>query len=228
MNAPTVGLLLFPNMTELDLTGPLQVFCALPGAVVHLVAKTLDPVPTDTVLTLNPTITMADCPQVDVICVPGGYGVDDLLDDDEVLDFLRAQGAGARYVTSVCTGALALGAAGLLRGYRATTHWTAMDCLEPFGAIPTTARVCVDRNRVTGGGVTAGIDFALALVAEMVDRAAAEAIQLRLEYAPQPPFDAGSPRTAPADVVARYRDRIAPMVEARHVAVARAVARLSE
>ena len=228
MNAPTVGLLLFPNMTELDLTGPLQVFCALPGAVVHLVAKTLDPVPTDTVLTLNPTITMADCPQVDVICVPGGYGVDDLLDDDEVLEFLRAQGAGARYITSVCTGALALGAAGLLRGYRATTHWTAMDCLEPFGAIPTAARVCVDRNRVTGGGVTAGIDFALALVAEMVDRAAAEAIQLRLEYAPQPPFDAGSPRTAPADVVARYRDRIAPMVEARHVAVARAVARLSE
>ena len=224
VKGPVVGLLLFPDLTELDLTGPLQVFCAVPGAEVHLVAKTLDPVPTDTVLTINPTITLADCPQLDVVCVPGGYGVDEILDDDEILDFLRAQAAGARYVTSVCTGALALGAAGLLDGYRATTHWTAMDCLEAFGAIPAETRVCVDRDRVTGGGVTAGIDFALALVAELVDRPTAEAVQLRLEYAPAPPFDAGSPRTAPADVVARYREGIEPAVARRHEAVARAAA----
>jgi cyclohexyl-isocyanide hydratase len=224
MTGRVVGLLAFPDMTELDLTGPLQVFCSLPGATVHIVGTTMDPVPTDTVLTINPTVTIADCPQLDVICVPGGYGVDALLDDDVILDFLRSQASDARYVTSVCTGALALGAAGLLDGYRATTHWTAMDCLGPFGAIPTRARVVVDRNRVTGGGVTAGIDFALALVAELVDRPTAEAIQLRLEYAPAPPFDAGSPSTAPADVVSEYRERIAPKAEERRAAVARAVA----
>jgi cyclohexyl-isocyanide hydratase len=220
------GLLVFPNVTQLDLTGPLQVFSSVPGATVHLVGRSLDPVPTDTVMTIAPTTTFADCPQLDIVCVPGGYGVDDLLGDDEVLGFLRTQAAGARYMTSVCTGALALGAAGLLRGYRATTHWSAMDCLEPLGAIPTETRVCVDRDRVTGGGVTAGIDFALALVAELVDRPTAEAIQLRLEYDPHPPFEAGSPRTAPADVVSRYRERIAPAVASRIAAVSAAAARL--
>jgi cyclohexyl-isocyanide hydratase len=220
------GLLVFPNVTQLDLTGPLQVFSSVPGATVHLIGRSLDPVPTDTVMTIAPTTTFADCPQLDVVCVPGGYGVDELLGDDEVLGFLRTQAAGARYMTSVCTGALALGAAGLLRGYRATTHWSAMDCLEPLGAIPTETRVCVDRDRVTGGGVTAGIDFALALVAELVDRPTAEAIQLRLEYDPHPPFEAGTPRTAPADVVSRYRERIAPAVASRIAAVSGAAARL--
>ena len=153
-------------------------------------------------LTLTPTITFADCPQLDVICVPGGVGTDDMVNDEEMLDFLRRQAAGAKYVTSVCTGSLVLGAAGLLQGYRATTHWTAMDMLAPFGATPTKTRVCVDRNRVTGGGVTAGIDFALTLVSIMVDRPTAEAIQLRLEYNPAPPFNAGSPDTAPAEVLA--------------------------
>jgi cyclohexyl-isocyanide hydratase len=221
-----IGLLVFPNVTQLDLAGPLQVFSSVPGITVHLIWKTLEPVTSDTVLMLTPTVTFADCPQLDVICVPGGHGTDDLLGDADVLNFLREQAAGARYVTSVCTGALLLGAAGLLREYRATTHWSAMNSLAPFGAIPTPSRVCVDRNRVTGGGVTAGIDFALTLVAELVDRPAAESAQLRLEYNPAPPFDAGSPDTAPEEVVAAYLKRIAPNQKHRAIAVDRAAALL--
>jgi cyclohexyl-isocyanide hydratase len=223
-----IGLLAFPDVTQLDLTGPLQVFSAVPGVVVHLVWKRIEPVPSDTPLVLTPTTTFAGCPQLDVVCVPGGFGADALLDDDEVLGFLRAQAAGARYVTSVCTGALVLGAAGLLRGYRATTHWSALDLLEPLGAIPTRTRVCIDRDRVTGGGVTAGIDFALALVAEMFDEAAAEIVQLRLEYDPAPPFAAGSPETAPESVVAAYLDRTARPRARRTEAVERAAARQRE
>jgi cyclohexyl-isocyanide hydratase len=221
-----IGLLVFPDVTQLDLTGPLQVFTSVPGVTVHLVWKNLEPVQSDAVMRLLPTTTFADCPQLDVICVPGGYGADDMINDEEVLDFLRKQAEGARYVTSVCTGALILAAAGLLKGYRATTHWTAMDSLEPFGAIPTPSRVCIDRNRVTGGGVTAGIDFALTLVAEIFDRATAEAVQLRLEYNPQPPFNAGSPDTAPKEVLDAYLERIAPKKAYRAAAVTRALAHL--
>ncbi len=158
-----IGLVVFPKVTQLDFTGPLQVFASLPGAQLHLVWKRIEPVASDSVMVLTPTVGFADCPQLDVICVPGGAGSDDMVNDAEMLDFLRRQAAGAKYVTSVCTGSLVLGAAGLLAGYRAATHWTAMDCLAPFGAIPSAERVCVDRNRVTGGGVTAGIDFALTL-----------------------------------------------------------------
>ena len=147
---------------------------------------------------LTPTTTFADCPQLDVICVPGGMGTDDMVNDEEMLAFLRKQAEGANYVTSVCTGSLVLGAAGLLKGYRAATHWSAMEYPSAFGATPTKTRVCTDRNRVTGGGVTAGIDFALTLVSMLRDRKTAEAIQLRLEYNPAPPFNAGSPDTAPA------------------------------
>lgn len=222
-----IGLLVFPQMTQLDMTGPLQVFCSVPGIEVHLVWKDSDPVPTDTVMSITPTATFDDCPALDVICVPGGHGTDDLLGDVEVLDFLRAQAAGARYVTSVCTGALVLGAAGLLDGYRAATHWSAMENLEAFGAVPTDARVVIDGNRVTGGGVTAGIDFALTLVAELVDREAAEAAQLRLEYEPEPPFHAGTPRTAPAGVVERYRERTVAARAHRRDAVLRAAATLA-
>ena len=184
-------------------------FSSLPGAKVHLIWKRIEPVPTDSVLTLTPTITFADCPQLDVICVPGGVGTDDMVNDEEMLAFLRKQAEGAKYITSVCTGSLVLGAAGLLKGYRAATHWTAMDFLAAFGAIPTKTRVCVDRNRVTGGGVTAGIDFALTLVSLLIDRRTAEAIQLRLEYNPAPPFNSGSPDTAPPEVLAFMKDRIA-------------------
>ena len=229
MSAPLqIGLLIFPNVTQLDLTGPVQVFSGVPGAKLHLIWKRIEPVPSDSVLVLTPTTTFADCPQLDVICVPGGCGVDDMVNDEEMLQFLRDQAKGAKYVTSVCTGSLVLGAAGLLRGYRAATHWTAMENLSAFGATPTKTRVCIDRNRVTGGGVTAGIDFALTLVAMLLDEKTAQAIQLRLEYNPAPPFNAGSPDTAPAEVVALINDRNVSNKARRAEAVARAAARLTE
>src|SRR5712672_2203478 len=223
-----IGLLIFPKVTQLDLTGPVQVFSSVPGAKVHLIWKRIEPVASDSVLTLTPTISFADCPQLDVICVPGGGGTDDMVNDEEMLDFLRRQSAGAKYITSVCTGSLVLGAAGLLRGFRATTHWSAMDHLAPFGAIPTKTRVCVDRNRISGGGVTAGIDFALTLVSLLADRQTAEAIQLRLEYNPAPPFNAGSPDTAPPEILAFMRERIAPSQARRAEKINRAAARLAE
>jgi cyclohexyl-isocyanide hydratase len=227
MSSPLqIGLLLFPRVTQLDFTGPLQVFSSVPGATVHLLWKRIEPVLSDSVLTLTPTTTFADCPQLDVICVPGGVGADDIVNDEEVLDFLRKQAANAKYVTSVCTGSLALGAAGLLKGYRAATHWSAMEMLALFGATPTRTRVCIDRNRVTGGGVTAGIDFALTLVSMLVDRTTAEAIQLRLEYNPAPPFNAGSPDTVPAEVLAILRERGAPGQARRIEAVKRAAERV--
>jgi cyclohexyl-isocyanide hydratase len=206
-----IGLLVFPRVTQLDLTGPLQV----------------EPVASDSALVLTPTITFADCPQLDVICVPGGLGTDDMINDEEMLDFLRGQAREAKYITSVCTGSLVLGAAGLLQGYRAATHWTAMEFLAAFGATPTKKRVCVDRNRVTGGGVTAGIDFALTLVSILINRQTAEAIQLRLEYNPAPPFNAGSPDTAPPEILALMKEKIAAAQERRGDAIHRAAARLT-
>ena len=222
-----IGLLIFPKVTQLDFTGPLQVFSAVPGAKVHLIWKRIEPVPTDSVMMLTPTTTFADCPQLDVICVPGGFGTDDMVGDEEMLAFLRKQGAAAKYITSVCTGSLVLGAAGLLKGYRATTHWSAIDFLAAFGAIPTKTRVCADRNRFTGGGVTAGIDFALTLVSELVDRKTAEAIQLRLEYNPAPPFNSGSPDTAPPEILALMKERIAPAQIRRGEMIGRAAARMN-
>ena len=228
MSAPLqIGIVVFPNVTQLDFTGPLQVFSSLPHAVVHLIWKRIEPVTSDTVLKIMPTISFADCPQLDVICVPGGAGTDDMVNDEEMLNFLRDQAKGAKYITSVCTGSLVLGAAGLLGGYQATTHWTAMEYLGAYGALPSKTRVCVDRNRVTGGGVTAGIDFALTLVSILIDRSTAEAIQLRLEYSPSPPFDSGSPETAPPEILARLKQRIAAGRERRSAANRRAAARLS-
>ena len=221
-----IGLVIFPKVTQLDLTGPLQVFSSVPGAKVHLIWKRIEPVASDSVLTLTPTTNFADCPQLDVICVPGGGGTDDMVNDAEMLDFLRRQAKAATYITSVCTGSLVLGAAGLLKGYRAATHWSAMDLLGAFGATPTRTRVCVDRNRITGGGVTAGIDFALTLVSILVDRPTAEMIQLRLEYNPAPPFNSGSPDTAPPEILAQMQERIAPFRKRRTEAVERAAARL--
>lgn len=220
-----IGLLVFPRVTQLDLTGPAQVFSSLPYAAVHLIWKRIEPVPSDSVVTLTPTVTLADCPQLDVICVPGGHGTDELLLDEEVLGFLRKQAPGAKYITSVCTGSLVLGAAGLLKGYRATTHWTAIDALPFFGATISRERVCVDRNRITGGGITAGIDFALTLVSMLIDRNAAEMIQLRMEYNPAPPFNSGSPETAPAAVLAAMKARVAPAQARRLEFVQRAIQR---
>src|ERR1700692_1997003 len=156
-----IGILVFPSVQQLDLTGPYEVFASVPGAKVHLIWKDRTPIVSATGLVLAPTMTFAECPALDVLCVPGGGGINALLRDAEVLGFLRAQAARARYVTSVCTGALVLGAAGLLKGRRATTHWASHDFLPSFGAIPTQGRVVKDGNLLTGGGVTAGIDFVL-------------------------------------------------------------------
>jgi cyclohexyl-isocyanide hydratase len=224
-NPLQIGLLVFPHVTQLDLTGPAQVFSSLPDATIHLIWKRIEPVASDSVIALTPTMTFADCPQLDVICVPGGHGTDELLLDEEVLGFLRKQEAGAKYITSVCTGSLVLGAAGLLKGYRATTHWTAIDGLPFFGATVSRERVCIDRNRVTGGGITAGIDFALTLVSMLVSREAAEMIQLRMEYNPAPPFNSGSPETAPAAVLASMKARVAPAQARRLEFVKRATER---
>jgi cyclohexyl-isocyanide hydratase len=200
-----IGLLVFPKVQQLDLTGPYEVFATVPGATTLLVWKSRQPLVSATGLILTPDTTLAECPQLDVLCVPGGVGVNALMEDQEVLDFLRRQGAGARYVTSVCTGALVLAAAGLLRGRRATTHWASHDLLAPLGAIPERARVVIDGRYISGGGVTAGIDMALTVVAELLGRPQAEAVQLMLEYAPAPPFHAGDPETAGPDAVARVR-----------------------
>jgi cyclohexyl-isocyanide hydratase len=222
-----IGFLIFPKVTQLDFTGPLQVLSRVPGAKTHLVAKTNEPVASDTVLTITPTTTFADCPQLDVICVPGGFGTDALLNDEETLAFLRKQAKAARYVTSVCTGSLVLAAAGLLDGYRATTHWSAMGYLGQLGATPEKTRVCTDRNRITGGGVTAGIDFGLTLAEKLSDRTSAQMIQLMLEYNPAPPFNSGSPDTAPAEVLEAMRARYAGgAASEREKLVARAAGRV--
>lgn len=230
MDAPPVniGFLLFPRLTQLDLTGPYEALARVPGARPHLLWKDTAPVTSDTGLSILPTTRLADCPALDVLCVPGGPGVNAMLEDTEVLEFVAAQGQTARYVTSVCSGALILGAAGLLRGYRAATHWASMDFLTAFGAEPQAIRVCRDRNRLTGGGVTAGIDFGLTLAAELAGQAAAEMIQLYMEYDPSPPFSAGSPMSASADLVEEYGRRSAPMLEQRRTAVAQAALRLAQ
>jgi len=189
-------MLLFENATQLDLTSAYEVFARMPDTRVSLLAPTLEPVRTEWGLTITPTLSWTVAPPLDVICVPGGWGVNALLTNDSLLDFLRVQGETARYVTSVCTGALLLGAAGLLRGYRATTHWMSLELLPLFGATPVAERVVRDRNRITGGGVTAGIDFGLVLAAELFGESEAQRIQLAIEYDPHPPFDSGSPRSA--------------------------------
>ncbi|KUZ98734.1 dimethylglycine dehydrogenase [Burkholderia latens] len=210
-----IGLLVFPGVQQLDLTGPHDVLASLPDAAVHLVWKSCDTVASSSGLALAPTCTFDDCPPLDVICVPGGIGINDLLLDAATIAFVQQRAASARYVTSVCTGALLLGVAGLLRGRRATTHWAFHSLLEPLGAVPVRERVVRDGNLITGGGVTAGIDFALTIAAELVGDEEAQAIQLQLEYAPAPPFDAGSPDTAPASVLARVTGRSAAGLDKR-------------
>jgi cyclohexyl-isocyanide hydratase len=221
-----IGFLLFPNITQLDLTGPYEMLAAMPGAKIHLIWKTLEPVASGRGLRIVPDTTLADCPQLDLICVPGGPGMNPLLVDDEVLGFLRRQAAGARYVTSVCTGSLVLGAAGLLKGRRAASHWMARDLLAQFGATPVDERVVVDGNLITGGGVTAGIDFALTVISELRGPEAAMAVQLGMEYAPAPPFGAGTPESAPAAVREAVTKMAAPLRAERERLVGRAAAAL--
>src|SRR5689334_16272897 len=196
----SVGIPLFDGVTQLDLTGPYEVLARMPNTRVSLLSSTLEPVRTEWGLTITPDLTLSDAPMFDVICVPGGWGVNAALTDDALLSFLRRQGESARYLTSVCSGALLLGAAGLLRGYRATTHWMSLDFLRAFGAEPVNQRVVRDRNRITGGGVTAGIDFALFVAGELFGDAVAQSIQLAVEYDPAPPYASGSPSVAPEHI----------------------------
>lgn len=223
-----VGFLLYPNLTQLDLTGPAQFLSRAPGAKAHYIWKTLAPVPSDAGLALMPTTTFADCPQLDMICVPGGAGQVALMTDEETLGFLRKQAAGAKYVTSVCTGSLVLGAAGLLNGYKSACHWMWRDYLTAFGATPVNARVVKDRNRISGGGVTAGIDFALTVLAEVWGEDVAKQMQLGFEYNPQPPFDCGSPEKAGPERVAIAKEMLKGILTEREITIAQAATRLRE
>lgn len=222
----TVGFLLFPNLTQLDLTGPYEVFVRAPYTDVHLIWKTLDPVKADRGLGLLPTTTFTDCPDLDVICVPGGPGQIALMEDEETLAFLRQQAQKVRLVTSVCTGSLVLGAAGLLQGYRATSHWASLDQLALLGATPVAERVVHDRNRITGAGVTSGIDFALHVVSEIYGEEAAQLIQLHMEYDPAPPFFAGSPQSASPALLQAALAQSAAFVAKRRAVTERAAAAL--
>lgn len=222
-----IGLLLFPDITQLDMTGPYEVFTKFPDTKVHLVWKDREPVTANGGMRILPTTSFAECPALDLICVPGGAGMNPLLNDDETLAFIRRQAAGARYVTSVCTGALVLGAAGLLKGKRAATHWMSREMLAAFGATAVAERVVIDGNVITGGGVTAGIDFALAVAAQAFGPELAKAIQLGIEYDPHPPFDCGAPERAEPAIVAKARTNATKRQAERQEAVDRAAARLA-
>ena len=193
-----IGFVIFPDLTQLDFTGPLQVLSRLPQSATHIVAKSAAPVASDCGLGLVPTHTFANCPPLDLICIPGGSeGVAGIINDRETIEFVRQQAGAAKYVTSVCTGAFVLGVAGLLKGRRATTHWAYTDLLPLVGATHEKARVVKDGNVITAGGVTAGIDFGLSVIAEIAGETAARKIQLGMEYDPAPPFDSGHPDKAP-------------------------------
>ena len=223
-----VGFLLYPHLTQLDLTGPAQFLSRAPGAKAHYIWKTVGPVPSDAGLSLMSTTTFKDCPQLDLICVPGGAGQVALMTDEETLDFLRKQAEKAKYVTSVCTGSLVLGAAGLLKGYKSACHWMWRDYLTAFGATPVNARVVKDRNRISGGGVTAGIDFALTVLAEVWGEDVAKQMQLGFEYNPQPPFDCGSPERAGPERVAIAKEMLKGILTEREIAIAQAAAKVRE
>jgi len=228
MPAPpfTIAFLVFPGVTQLDLTGPVQVLSRMPGAKLHIVASSLEPVMTDAGFAILPTATLADVPAPDLLCIPGGMGVTQVMADDAIMAWLRTAGASAQWVTSVCTGALILGAAGLLKGYQATTHWAWHEHLALFCAEPVKARTVFDRNRVTGGGVTAGIDFALALMARICGEEIAKMVQLSLEYDPAPPIDAGSPEKAGPALIAAYLERANRLAPGREEELRAAAARL--
>lgn len=203
-----VGFVIFPDLTQLDFTGPLQVLAKLPQSTIHIIAKSEAPVPSDCGLSLVPTRTFANCPQLDLICVPGGVaGVIGAIGDRATVDFVRLQAERATYVTSVCTGAFVLGVAGLLKGRRVTTHWAYTDLLPLVGATYEKASVVRDGNLITAGGVTSGIDFGLSVVAELAGEATARTVQLGIEYDPAPPFNSGHPDRAPAVIKSALADR---------------------
>jgi cyclohexyl-isocyanide hydratase len=224
---PKIAMLVHPKMVMQDFVGPLTVFNLIHSEI-HLVWKKREPVMTEVGLPLMPSTPFADCPtNLDVLFVPGGLdGSIMMMEDQEVLEFLTDRGKTARFVTSDCTGALVLGAAGLLRGYRATGHWYIRDLLSLLGATPVNQRVVQDRNRVTGGGVTAGIDFGLTLASLLRNREDAEWIQLVIEYAPAPPFNAGLPETAPKTVYERLMRARSPAISLAREKAARIGAKL--
>jgi cyclohexyl-isocyanide hydratase len=206
----SIGMLLYPGFTLVDLAGPQTAF----GFVgkTHLIWKTMEPVTTDMGVSMNPTMTFAEAPDnLDVLFVPGGFGTADAMADEEIIRFLEKAGSTARYVTSVCTGSVLLGMAGLLDGYRASTHWEFYEPLKALGVEPSYERVTIDRNRITGGGATAGIDFGLVVIAKLKGQAAAELAQLGMEYDPQPPFNSGHPRLASEDAIAGVKALMAHM-----------------
>jgi cyclohexyl-isocyanide hydratase len=208
MSLFNVGFVIFPELTQLDFTGPQQVLARLPQSAMHIVAKSVAPVPSDSGLSLVPTHTFENCPRLDLICIPGGItGVVRAMGDQETIEFVQRQSRAAEYVTSVCTGAFILGAAGLLKGRRATTHWAFTELLPLVGATHEKRRVVKDGNLITAGGVTSGIDFALHVVANIADEAVAQGIQLSLEYDPHPPFASGHPDRAPDAVKATLFSR---------------------
>jgi cyclohexyl-isocyanide hydratase len=220
-------MLLFPGMTQLDLGGPYEVFCRMPNTTVSLLSVSIAPVPTEWGLTIAPDRALANTELQDILCVPGGWGVNEQLENDEMLSFLRAHEGRAKYLTAVCSGSLILGAAGLLKGYRATTHWMSHHMLPLLGAEPVHERVVVDRDRITGGGVTAGIDFGLVVAAELFGPIVAQEIQLAIEYDPAPRYDSGSPATASPAVRDAVLRRSHETLMARESAVRRAAARLA-
>jgi cyclohexyl-isocyanide hydratase len=223
----TIGIVIYPDVTELDATGPYQAFAFTPSTRVHLLWKNLEPVRSACGLVMLPTTSFADCPHLDVLLVPGGPGTIQVMNDSEVLDFLRRSAQDAGFITSVCMGSLVLAAAGLLKGYRAACHWAFRDDLALFGVEVGTERVVVDRNRITGGGVTAGIDFSLALVEKLRGEETAKIVQLLMEYNPAPPLNAGSPETAGPDIVAAARAVGKDLLEHSRRATEVAVARLA-
>src|ERR1700730_2892139 len=224
MSLFNVGFVIFPELTQLDFTGPQQVLARLPNSAMHIVAKSADPVPSDSGLGLVPTHTFENCPCLDLICVPGGRaGVVRAMGDRETIDFVRRQSMTAKYVTSVCTGAFILGVAGLLKGRRATTHWAYAELLPLVGATHEKARIVQDGNVITAGGVTSGIDFGLTIAAEIAGETTAQTIQLGIEYDPEPPFDSGHPDCAPDAA----KDTVFPRYERARSAFRDGIARLS-
>jgi cyclohexyl-isocyanide hydratase len=221
-----IGSLLFEGLDQIDLTGPFEVLSRIPNSTYRLYGKSTDPVRDLKGLRLTPDAAIADAPQLDVLHVPGGFGQEALMEDEQVLDWIRRQAAGARCIFSVCTGALLCGAAGLLRGRRATTHWASFHLLPLFGAIPVNERVVLDGNWVFAAGVTAGIDGALRLAAQLRGDDAARAIQLYMVYAPEPPFDSGTPETAPAAILNQARQSVSGITAQREATARRVAARL--
>ena len=210
-----IGMLVFPEITAIDYVAPADLLVRIPGAQLHLVWKHTDPVRTELGWEFRPTASFDTCGPLDMLVVPGGPGIEALLSDEETLAFLARQAQGAQWIVGICTGPLVLGAAGLLQGYRATCHWGSHELLSLVGATPVDKRVVVDRNRITGAGMTSGIDCALQAIALASSTEVAQGIQLFAEYDPEPPFDTGSPHKAPASLVQAARARLHPIVERR-------------